>query len=161
MNLSAPELEDQMRKLNTLNGHLTYRITKLSKLLEAEAAIRLRDTGTNLTTYRIMLLVSIFDEITVSDLARLMVIDRAQVSRLSTEMTRQGLLTSKPDRTNKLKKLLMLTPDGERHYAELRDKFEDRATIITDHATEEELNVLWKLVDRVSQHLSDRIERAT
>ncbi|MEL6914310.1 MAG: MarR family transcriptional regulator [Pseudomonadota bacterium] len=161
MNLSAPELEDQMRKLNTLNGHLPYRINKLSKLLEYEAGIRLKGSGINLTTYRIMLVISIFEEITVSDLARLLVIDRAQVSRLSTEMTRQGLLTSKPDRTNKLKKLLMLTEKGTTQFAELRQRFGDRARMITDHATEEELNVLWRLLDRVSVDLTNRIERAT
>lgn len=122
--------------------------------------LRLKGSGINLTTYRIMLVVSIFEEITVSDLARLMVIDRAQVSRLATDMTKQGLLTSKPDRSNKLKKLLMLTPEGHARFAVLREKFEDRQSLVTAHASEEELDVLWRLIERVSQSLTDRIERA-
>ncbi|MEO0676557.1 MAG: MarR family transcriptional regulator [Pseudomonadota bacterium] len=160
MNFSTHDLEDQMRKLNELNSHLTYRLSKLSKLLEAEAVIRLKGTGINLTTYRIMLIVSIFEEITVSDLARLMVIDRAQVSRLSTEMTRQGLLTSKADKSNKLKKLLMLTPEGKERYEDLRIRFNDRSELVTMHADEEEVNVLLNIVDRVSQHIADKIENA-
>jgi len=160
MNFSTQDLESQMRKLSQINGHLTYRINKLSKLLESEAMLRLKGSGINLTTYRIMLVVSIFEEITVSDLARLMVIDRAQVSRLATDMTKQGLLTSKPDRSNKLKKLLMLTPEGHARFAVLREKFEDRQSLVTAHASEEELDVLWRLIERVSQSLTDRIERA-
>lgn len=160
MNFSTHDLEDQMRKLNELNSHLTYRLNKLSKLLESEAAIRLKGTGINLTTYRIMLIVSIFEEITVSDLARLMVIDRAQVSRLSSEMARQGLLTSKSDKSNKLKKLLMLTPEGQERYEELRIRFSDRSELVTMHADEEEVNVLLNIVDRVNQHLADKIESA-
>ncbi|MEO1797635.1 MAG: MarR family transcriptional regulator [Pseudomonadota bacterium] len=160
MNFSTHDLEDQMRKLNELNSHLTYRLSKLAKLLEAEAVVRLKGTGINLTTYRIMLIVSIFEEITVSDLARLMVIDRAQVSRLSTEMTRQGLLTSKADKSNKLKKLLMLTPEGQERYEDLRIRFNDRSELVTMHADEEEVNVLLNIVDRVSQHLADKIENA-
>ncbi|MEM1152336.1 MAG: MarR family transcriptional regulator [Pseudomonadota bacterium] len=161
MNFSAHELESQMRKLSQLNGHLTYRITKLSKLLETEATLRLRGSGVNLTTYRIMMVVSIFEEITVSDLARLMVIDRAQVSRIASEMTKQGLLTSKPDRSNKLKKLLMLTQSGHERYREIRANFGERSEVITAHATEDELNILWRLIERVSQDLSDRIDRAS
>ncbi|MEM1233751.1 MAG: MarR family transcriptional regulator, partial [Pseudomonadota bacterium] len=154
MNFSTDQLRDQMQKLSQLNGHLTYRITKLSKLLESEAVMRLKGTGVNLTTYRIMLVVSIFEEITVSDLARLMVIDRAQVSRLATEMTKQGWLTSKPDKSNKLKKLLMLTDAGHVQYARLRAVFKDRADLITEHASEEELEVLWQVIERVNMHLS-------
>ncbi|MCH2076709.1 MAG: MarR family transcriptional regulator [Rhodobacteraceae bacterium] len=160
MNFSTQQLRDQMQKLSQLNGHLTYRITKLSKLLEAEAILRLKGTGVNLTSYRIMLVVSIFEEITVSDLARLMVIDRAQVSRLATEMTKQGLLTSKADKSNKLKKLLMLTEEGHARYGELREAFQDRAELITQHATEEELEVLWGIIERVNHSLSDRLEGA-
>ncbi|MEM1375188.1 MAG: MarR family transcriptional regulator [Pseudomonadota bacterium] len=147
-----------MQKLSELNGHPTYRITKLSKLLESEAMFRLKGTGINLTTYRIMVVVSIFEEITVSDLARLMVIDRAQVSRLATEMTKQGWLTSKPDKSNKLKKLLMLTQEGRTRYDAIREIFKDRADLITECATEEELAVLWKIIDRVSMNLSDKLE---
>ena len=160
MNFSTQQLRDQMDKLSQLNSHLTYRITKLSKLLEAEAIHRLKGTGVNLTTYRIMLVVSIFEEITVSDLARLMVIDRAQVSRLATEMTKKGWLTSKPDKSNKLKKLLMLTDEGHAQYASLREGFLDRADLITSHATEEELEVLWGIIERVNHSLADRLETA-
>lgn len=158
MNFSTEQLKDQMQKLSELNGHLTYRIAKLSKLLESEAMMRLKGSGVNLTTYRIMLVVSIFEEITVSDLARLMVIDRAQVSRLATEMTKQGWITSKPDKSNKLKKLLMLTQEGHARFAAIREGFRDRAELITDHATDEELDVLWKIIDRVSISLSDKLD---
>ncbi|MEM6897926.1 MAG: MarR family transcriptional regulator [Pseudomonadota bacterium] len=158
MNFSTEHLRDQMLKLSRLNGHLTYRISKLSKLLDAEAAHRLKGTGINLTTYRIMLIISIFEEITVSDLARLMVIDRAQVSRLATEMTRQGYLTSKPDKSNKLKKLLMLTGAGHERFATLRERFKDRSELVTNQANDDELEILWTIIDRVTLDLTDRIE---
>ncbi|MEM6728867.1 MAG: MarR family winged helix-turn-helix transcriptional regulator [Pseudomonadota bacterium] len=161
MNITTEHLQDQMKKLSRLNGLLPYRINKVSKLLESEAALRLKGTGINLTTYRMMVMVEIFEEITVSDLARLMVIDRAQVSRLASDMTEQGLLTSKPDKSNKLKKLLMLTQAGHARYDELRMRFEGRSDIIAKNATEEELDVFMRLMDRIGMDLADRIDRAS
>ena len=158
MNFSTEQLEDQMRKLGQLNDFLTYRINKMARLLEAEAALRLKGTGVNLTSYRIMLVISIFEEITVSDLARLLVIDRAQVSRLASDLTQQELLASKPDRSNKLKKLLMLTEKGREKYAELGARFDGRTDLIADHATQEELDILIPLLDRVNRSLADRID---
>ncbi|MEM1237493.1 MAG: MarR family transcriptional regulator [Pseudomonadota bacterium] len=160
MSLSTEQLEEQVRKLSELNDFLTYRISKMGRLLEAEATLRLKGTGINLTTYRIMLVISIFEEITVSDLARLLVIDRAQVSRLASDMTRKRLLTSKPERSNKLKKLLMLTETGKVLCSELKTRFEGRTDLIAQHATEEELAMLVPLLDRINTSLAERVEGA-
>lgn len=159
MNFSTNLLEEQMRKLNELNGDLPYRITRLSKLLDIEAAQRLRGSGINLTTYRILRVVAIYEEISVSDLARTMVIDRAQISRLAADLARKGHLTSKPDRSNRLKKLLMLTDEGRALFERLSLKFANAPDALTRHVAVDNLDALWRLLDQASQALTARINQ--
>ena len=158
MNYSTSELKDQMRKLNELNGDLSYRFFIIAKMLDAEASLRLKDAGIGLTSYRMLQVIAIFEEITVSDLARIVMIDRAQISRVASEMTRQGLITSKGDKSNKLKKLLMLTDKGQERHAALMSAFGDRQDLVENQGSAEEMEVLWTVTDRILSALSKRLE---
>ena len=157
MSLSTDPLLARVRMLDELNSHLTFRISRMSKLLEVEGAQRLSDTGINLTAYRTMLVINIFKEISVSDLSRIMVIDRAQVSRGASDLIGRGILESRADARSKRKKLLALTPAGEALYAETRATFDTRETELTD-ALDQNLSALWTSIDRISAYLEAAIE---
>ena len=103
MELTPETLLQRARMLEELNSHLTFRISRLAKLLEAEGAARVAGAAVNLTGYRMMLVVSIFGEITVSDLSKVMVIDRAQISRAATDMIERGLLAARANKASKRK----------------------------------------------------------
>lgn len=158
MNLTPGKLADQARKYDELNGHLTFRISHLSKLLEVEAALRLGGSGFNLTSYRMMMVIEIFDEITVSDLSRIMLIDRAQISRAASDLIERGVLLAGADRSSKRKKLLRLSEDGKRAFDDLRFRFDDRQKEIESLLAREDLNGLWNAIETVSDHLVERIE---
>ena len=152
MSLSTDDLLSRVAKLEALNTHLTFRISRMAKLLEVEGAQRLADSGVNLTAYRMMLVIQVFEEVSVSDLARIMLIDRAQVSRAATDMIDRGLLEARADRISKRKKLLALTHQGGVVYAELRARFDEREAALKE-AVGDNLDALWAGVNGISEWL--------
>ncbi|MEM9063315.1 MAG: MarR family transcriptional regulator [Pseudomonadota bacterium] len=152
MDLSTDDLLDRVRKIDALNAHLTFRLSRLAKLLEIEGAQRISGSGVNLTGYRMMLVIDIFGEITVSDLGKVMLIDRAQISRAGAELIERGLMEARESPTSRRKKLLALTDEGAALYRDLRARFDTRETALSDTAGKD-LDALWRSVDGMSDWL--------
>ena len=157
VSLSTDDLLARVAKLEALNTHLTFRLSRMAKLLEVEGAERLEGSGVNLTAYRMMLVIDVFGEISVSELARIMLIDRAQISRAGADLIERGLVEARADRISKRKKLLALTGEGKTIYSELRTRFDERETALTD-AVGDDLTALWAGVNRVSGWLESTTE---
>ena len=155
MSLSTDDLLARVAKLDALNAHLTFRISRMAKLLEVEGTARLEGSGINLTAYRMMLVIQVFEEISVSDLARIMLIDRAQISRTGGELIERGLVEARADRISKRKKLLALTRQGEAAYADLRRRFDERDTALTE-AAGDNLQSLWSAVNTITDWLESQ-----
>lgn len=156
MNLSTDDLLDQVAKRDVLNTHLTFRLSRLAKLLEVEGTQRLAGSGINLTGYRMMLVIEIFGEITVSDLGKIMLIDRAQISRAGADLIERGLLEARGNPSSKRKKMLALTQAGTALYEELRERFDQREAALTA-AIGPDLEALWHSVNLTSEWLEDEI----
>ncbi|MEL7000163.1 MAG: MarR family transcriptional regulator [Pseudomonadota bacterium] len=156
MNLSTDDLLDQVAKRDALNTHLTFRLSRLAKLLEVEGTQRLAGSGINLTGYRMMLVIEIFGEITVSDLGKVMLIDRAQISRAGADLIDRGLLEARGNPSSRRKKMLALTQAGTALYAELRERFDQREAALTA-AIGQDLDALWHAVNLTSEWLEDEI----
>ncbi len=152
MSLSTTDLMERIAKLEALNAHLTFRISRMSKLLELEGAQRLSDSDINLTAYRMMLVIEVFEEISVSDLSKIMLIDRAQISRAATELIGTGLLEARADRISKRKKLLALTAAGAELYDQLRTRFDEREAALV-HEIGSDVDALWAAMNRISDWL--------
>lgn len=158
MNISALKLALQARKIEALNSHITFRISQMSKLLEVEAAGRLAGTGVSLTSYRILMIVEIFGEITAADLSRFMVIDRAHISRAATDLIERGMLLVGADRSSKRKKLLSLSEDGQALTDRLHARFSARNAAIEELLTPDELESLWSAIEKITDFTTERIE---
>ena len=152
MSLSTTDLMERIAKLEALNAHLTFRISRMSKLLELEGAQRLLDSDINLTAYRMILVIEVFEEISVSDLSKIMLIDRAQISRAATELIGTGLLEARADRIIKRKKLLALTAAGAELYDRLRIRFDEREAALV-HEIGSDVDALWAAMNRISDWL--------
>ena len=157
MSLSTDDLLERIAKLDVLNSHLTFRISRMSKLLEVEGTHRLAGSGVNLTAYRMMLVIQVFEEISVSDLSKIMLIDRAQISRAATDLIHSDLLEARADRTSKRKKLLALTKAGAELFDQLRARFDQREAALVGEIGED-IDVLWASVNRISDWLEAQIE---
>lgn len=152
MSLSTTNLMERIAKLEALNAHLTFRISRMSKLLELEGSQRLSDSEINLTAYRMMLVIEVFGEISVSDLSKIMLIDRAQISRAATELIDTGLLEARADRISKRKKLLALSASGAELYDRLRTRFDEQEAALVSEIGDD-LDALWAAMNRISDWL--------
>jgi len=160
MTISSAKLTAQARKIEALNSHLTFRITQMNKLLELEAATRLAGTGFTLTSYRILVIVGIFGEITAADLSRFMLIDRAQISRAAADLIDRGLLAVGADRSSRRKKLLSLTEAGravrERLYARFRARDAALDALLSDAEKAGLWSAIEKITDFAAEHTGER-----
>ena len=112
MFVESEEARNRLEALAHLETHLSFRISRLSKLLDNQAARLLTGSGLTLTGYRILFVLSIFRETTAADLSRLMVMDRAQISRAVSGLIGEGSISNRPDPTNRRKRLLRVTESG-------------------------------------------------
>lgn len=158
MHLTPQQMAQRLHNLGELEKQLTFRISRLSKLLDNHAAGTLAGTGLNLTWYRILLVLKIFGKTTAADLSRLMVIDRAQISRAMSDMIERGLVTSSPDPTSKRKKLLCLTDRGKRTMESVWPLFRERQRVLEEQINESEKAGLSASIDKLSAYLAEELE---
>ncbi|WP_170763851.1 MarR family winged helix-turn-helix transcriptional regulator [Ruegeria lacuscaerulensis] len=144
------QLEAELRQVRELESNLTFRIATVNKVLEQQTTKLISDTSLGLTGYRVMRVVSIFKEITVSELSRQMVVDRALISRVSAALVEQGYVEYHEDAANKRKKLISLTPEGQTLMAKLAPRFERRRAQLENAIGETAMQGLWHALDAIS-----------
>ena len=154
MYVDADDARHRLAALAELERHLSFRISRLSKLLDNQATRLLGESRLTLTGYRILLVLSIFRETTAADLSRLMVIDRAQVSRAVAELVREGFVSDRPDPTNRRKRLLRVAGKGGEELDKVRPGFRNRQVRLETLLTEGELRGLTAAIDRLSRQLA-------
>ena len=151
-------MADRLRALTELEQRLSFRISRLSKLLDTHAARQLAVHGTGLTSYRILMVLGIFGETTAADLSRLMVIDRAQISRSVSELMAQGLLDQQPDGANRRRKLLRLSEAGRAALGTFEPGLLERQKVFEELLDPEELRGLTSAVDKITRYLAETLE---
>ncbi|WP_112322068.1 MarR family winged helix-turn-helix transcriptional regulator [Oceanibium sediminis] len=156
--IDTKQTRDRLLALSQLEERLSFRISRLSKLVDNDASRYLAGSSLNLTSYRILMVLSIFRETSAADLARLMVIDRAQVSRSVAEMMKQGFLADRGDPTNKRRKLLQLTEKGQAALDRAQPHFAQRQKQFQDLLSAEEFSGLTSAIDKLSRLLAQLLE---
>jgi len=157
MDFSTDALTQRLQNLEALNTHLTFRISRLSKLLEIEGTARLDECGVNLTGYRMLQVIHTFKDISVSDLSKVMLIDRALISRTASHLIERGLLKAGSDPSSRRKKILSLTDEGQRLFHDLRARFDERQSEIEDLLSDPQLRQLLDSIDKISLYLEQRV----
>lgn len=144
----------RLAALARLEVHLSFRISRLCKLLDNHSTKNLKHPDLNLTDYRILLVLDIFKEASAAELSRLMVIDRAQISRSVGALRKAEFLTERGDPGNKRRKLLRLSDKGRATLAQEEPFFTARQNMFEDLLTPEELAGLTAAIDKLSHHLA-------
>ena len=155
---SPEKMSQRLAHLAELEKQLTFRLSRLSKLLDIHATRQLDGSPLNLTWYRILMVLGIFEETTAADLGRLMVMDRAQLSRAAADMLSAGLLQSRTDPTSRRRKLLSLTEAGRTELARLKPVYDRRQRRLEAELEPAELAGLTAAVDKLSAYLAQELE---
>jgi len=153
--LTSKTLETQLEKVRELESRLTFRLSVLSKLLDQQATGLLKDTPLSLTSYRILNVIDTFGELSISEISRFCALDRAQVSRTAVEMEKLGLVAFRADAHSKRKKLVVMTQNGLHMLASIRPVFAARREHIETQMGEENLEALWRGLDRLGEILDE------
>ena len=149
----------RLEALSRLEERLSFRISRMSKLLDTHTSRQLAGSGLNLTAYRILMVLSLFRETSAADLSRLMVIDRAQISRSVAELVADGLLQDRPDPSSRRRKLLRLTAAGETALSAVAPGIAERQTVLQDILGPDELAGLVAAIDKISRHLAQELDQ--
>ena len=150
MSLREKQLEAELRKVRELDSNLTFRISIVNKVLEQQSAHLIKDTPLSLSGYRVLRVVSIFEEITISELSRQMLVDRALISRVVASLISQEFISHHEDPKNKRKKLVRLTSSGQVLVNQLAPRFEERRAILEEAIGESALKGLWQAIEVIS-----------
>lgn len=154
MKQTTSDLEAQLAGLKTLDGHLTFQISRLAKLFEQHGQMLLASDGVNLTAYRMLMIIDIFDQITLSDLSRVMLIDAGLISRTAKSLSTQGLINYRAVPNNQRKKHLVLTPKGADKLAALKPRFDAREDRFRATLDADSQDALWHAIRALSDQLS-------
>lgn len=155
MHLSVKNLEAQLEKVRALESQLTFRLSLLSKLLDQQAQGFLEGEIINLTSYRILSIVSTFGTVSISDISRYCGIDRAQVSRSAVDLDRHGLVTFSEDPTSRRKKLVTLSASGQALLDQLMPRFLARNVALDTLLGPERRAALTEAITILTDHLQE------
>ncbi|MEM9970335.1 MAG: MarR family transcriptional regulator [Pseudomonadota bacterium] len=156
MELSARSLENRLGRVRDLESRFTYRMSMLCKTLDLEASELLRGTPVTLTAYNVLIVVETFDQISISDISRFNVMDRAQVSRTANDLGRRGYVSFSDDPHSKRKKMVSITQKGKDLLEELLPSFEKRRAALEEKLGPEGFSALWIGMDRLHEVLNNK-----
>lgn len=148
------------RNLNgiaTLESRLSFRLAVLQRMLDRQLARLLASHGMSIADYRIMLTIDAFGEISNADLVRMVVVDKALVSRRCKDMIGEGLVEAKADPANARRKLLGLTPAGQARLAEVEPEVEARNAALDDQLDATQRAALDAAITRLSAHAAQSL----
>lgn len=123
---TSQSLEHQLGLVRELENKLTYRLSIVSKLLDQQTTELLKDTPISLASYRILMVVQMFGELSLSEISRFNAIDRAQVTRSTAALEKQGFIEFRTDPSSKRKKNVILTKAGEDLLDKVRPRIDAR-----------------------------------
>ena len=158
MLLDTERMRRRLAALTELESHLSFRVARLSKLLDTHASRQLVDREVNLTGYRVLMVLGVLGETTSADLSRVMVIDPAQISRTVSDLLAAGLLHDRVDPASRRRKLLRLSEEGRAELDGVRHRFEARQRVMAELLSEEELDGLTAAIDKLSRHFARELE---
>ncbi|MGI9401992.1 MAG: MarR family winged helix-turn-helix transcriptional regulator [Rhizobiaceae bacterium] len=153
MQQTAELLERELEKYRKLEKNLAFRFSIVNKMLEQQASDLLAETPLKLTGFRILKIIETFDALSVSDVSRHMMFDRAQISRSVVQLAELGLVEFKGDSRSKLKKIVVLSDKGRELMLKLNPIFEKRQSDIEAALGSETLSSVWDAISKLSRHL--------
>lgn len=158
MNFSSESLTLQLDRVKELESLKTFQLARLSKVLENHGQSMLSDSNLNLTGYRMLLIIDIFDEITLSDLSRVMLIDGAQISRAAKDLVRKHYIEYRAVPGNQRKKFLAHTQAGTNLLKALKPRFNEREEDIAKLLEEAGAADMWAGVNLITEFYARKPE---
>ena len=140
--------------IERLEQRLPFRLAVLSRLLDRHATRTLAPYNVNLSTYRILLTIDAFDDISPAELTRYAVVDKAQISRQTNELLKGGLISALADPQRPRRKRLRLTTQGRALMDALMPAMNAREALFAEQLETRELDTLITAIEKLTDHVA-------
>jgi len=134
---------------------LLYRLLKLAHLIQRPFMV----PGTNayelnVNELRLVVTLAHLGEAASHELCEVAALHPMNVSRAVARLRKQGRVAERPDVGNRRRKLLTLTPEGQRLYREMVPEIDEAATRLFAGLDGETLDMLSTMIDRLTRNVS-------
>jgi DNA-binding MarR family transcriptional regulator len=134
---------------------LLYRLLKLAHMIQRPFLV----PGTNayelnVNELRLVVTLAHLGEAASHELCEVAALHPMNVSRAVARLRKQGRVAERPDAGNRRRKLLTLTPDGQRLYAEMVPEIDEAATRLFAGLDADTLRMLSTLIDRLTRNVT-------
>ncbi len=136
----------------TPSSFVTFRLSKLQSSLNAQATAILRArAGLSLVEWRLIQILRMFENASLSEIARHVQMDKGQLSRKIKAMVHKGLLRTQADQQDHRVQHLHLTEAAEALSAQVMPVMEARQKRLLADVSAEELEIFYSVVDKIEQ----------
>ncbi len=141
-----------------LQNYLTYRVIILSQMLNRDAArFAAENWSMSLPKYRTLAVLGNYPNISLRELTDLTQMDKGQISRVVSELEKDGLLSRAPDKDDGRRLLLVLSEKGRKLFRGSRDRSLARQREIMSVLEPEELMAFYASIDKLADHIRTRL----
>lgn len=152
------QVTDRRKKPYVITELLSFRIRRIANLMSSTATvIYRREFNLSLAEWRLLALLGVTQPMTLNRLARRAALDKAQVSRVVTQLVEQNLVRKEmgPRRSSQL----TLSAEGQALYEQVIRTANDRDQSVLSVLTTEERQVLDVVLDKLTARALELYER--
>ena len=146
--------------VDDIRGLLTFRIAMLAAANDRMGQSWLQgDFGLRILEWRVLGLVSAMQPVRFGAVARTLLVDKGQLSRLVKQLVERGLIASGADREDQRNVLLSLTDRGRTLHEEVLAVALARNDLVLAALSGEEASMLFRLLDKLQPFMDYRVDQ--
>lgn len=116
--------------------------------------------GLRLLEWRVLGLVAARRPVRFGEVARALLVDKGQLSRLVRQLSERGLIAAEPDPADQRLLLLATTPAGQALHDRVLRRALERNELVVSALSAEESAQLFRLLDKLQPFMEHRVEQA-
>lgn len=133
-----------------LRSFLTFRMARVQAKLNAQAMHLLRSqSDLSLVEWRVIQLLRLFDNASMSQLAREISMDKGQLSRKIKTLVERGIVISAPDEMDARQQKLRLSPRGVALNKDLMPMMRQRQKLLAEGISSDEMAVFLDVLKKI------------
>ena len=136
--------------LSTFVPYLMYRITNK---LNTRVRVKLRNSGMNLTRWRVLAVLRAYGEINLGRVVELTVMEQPSVSRIVTQLVQDGLVKRKLSKADSRFVLVRLTAAGEKAFKSIYPTADAHQKLALRGFTKAEVSTLTAFLRRIQKNI--------
>lgn len=136
-----------------LRSFIPYLLYRTSNQLNQRIRSRLRESGVNLARWRVLAVLRAYGELNLGQIVELTVMQQPSISRVVTQLEREGLARRKISRKDSRVVNVSLTAAGEKAFREIYPTAQKHQERALQGFTKKEINTLTSFLRRIQDNI--------